>query len=407
MALTDTPGQIYVLSDEEEDPRRAIKIFDLEKNEYVETIYQHDIYDVKGALISSQSGDYAGAWYYDDRLKLVYLNPQLQAHYNALNTFFGNKENVNILGFNELGTQAVVHVTAPDNPGEYYFYDYTNKKIDPLFSQNPDVSNSPLGEAKILHIPTRDGKTITAYHTSPANGTDPAAPLIVMPHGGPERRDYFDYDPYVQFLATRGYQIVQINFRGSSGYGKNFAEAGYGEWGGRMQDDITDTVLYLHNNGLAPADRTCIVGASYGGYAALWGVIDTPQLYQCAVSVAGVSDLLADLKRTRKEFGRDSEVFEYWTKSMGHYKDDKEKLFAASPINFVDKINVPTLLVHGKYDDNVKFKQSEALYNKMKKADKNVKFIELDEGHSYWDLESEILYMDELEQFLSTYLPVE
>src|SRR5690606_12942613 len=153
-------------------------------------------------------------------------------------------------------------------------------------------------------------------------------PLILMPHGGPEVRDVFMYDRDTQFLATRGYAVFRPNFRGSSGYGRAFAEAGYGEWGGRMQDDLTDAVAHLVSTGVADPERICIVGISYGGYAALAGAAFTPDLYRCAVSIAGISDLVEHARYVIRE--GDEEERDYIRRSIGDPRQDRDRLLARS-----------------------------------------------------------------------------
>ncbi len=405
VAPTDNPNQIYVLSDEEDGVRRAIKIYDIKEQKYVETVFEHDKYDVSGALLSVATGKYAGAWYYADRLQHHFVNKKSQAHYNALNGFFGNETNVNLLGFNKAGNKAIIYVNAPDIPGEYYVYNLTTTNIDPIMQRKPELGPAKFGKAEVLTIQTRDGETITAYLTHPSSGKDSSAPLLVMPHGGPERRDYFVYDPQVQFFAARGYRILQINFRGSSGYGRAFAEAGYGEWGGVMQNDITDAVRFLHDNDVATPDQTCIVGYSYGGYAALYGGATTPELYKCIVSGAGRSDLVSKLSTIRRDYGADSETYEYWLKSVGDPKTDREKLASRSPVNLANQFQRPVLLVHGEDDGIVGVEQSRRMKRALEKSGADVEYVELKyEGHGGWSLENEIFYLNLLEGFLQKHL---
>ena len=402
------PHQIYVYSNEDNSERATVKIYDLKEEKYIETVFSHEKYDVANTIIDLETGAYAGAVYYDDRRQASYLNKKSQAHFNGLNQFFGNASNVRILGFNATGDRAMLHVSAPDNPGEYYIYDIKNTAVTPLLSNRPGLSKIPLGGGEILTLPTRDDVEITAYLTHPAGGKNPDSPLIVIPHGGPEVRDYFDYNHEAQFLATRGYQVLQVNFRGSSGYGRAFAEAGYGEWGGVMQNDVTDAVRYLNDNGIARAGNACIVGYSYGGYAALYGAASTPALYKCVVSGGGVSDLLADLSFTREVYGAASESYQYWLKSMGNPIDDRELLSVRSPIKNADKIKQPVLLFHGEYDSIVSVEQSRRMQSALKRADGNVTYIEFENeghGHNGWEMETRIRYLTEIENFLAKHLP--
>ncbi len=403
IAAAPISGQFYVISDEGE--RRSVKLYDIKTEKFIKTVFDHPQVDVGGVVLDLQTGVYAGAWYYEDRLGYSFENPKLQQYYNGLNKYFGNKENVALLGFNADGSKAVVYVTSPNNPGEYHVYNMKSQQVMRLFGRRDHMDERLASSADILQIPTRDGKTVTAYHIYPTGKKSAKTPLLVMPHGGPERRDYYDYDTTVQYFVTRGYQVLQVNFRGSSGFGRAFAEAGYGEWGGVMQDDVIDAVKYLYNKSLASADNTCIVGYSYGGYVALYAGANTPEMFKCIVSGGGVTDILADLKQTKLVFGKESETYEYWLDSMGDPKLDKEKLKAASPVNMAAKFTAPVLLVHGEKDGIVKISQSVKMRKALKKAGKEVEFFRLEDArHAKWRLEQKILYHETIEKFLDKHL---
>lgn len=402
IAPTENPDQYYVLSQEEDDARRSIKIFDLAKKEYIKTVYEHPKYDVVGALKTLQTGEYAGAWYYDDRLNYHFTDKNQAKHYKAIQKYFKNEMNVHLLGYSGDGNKLMVYATGPQDPGTYYVYDFKARQIEPLIHRKPNLTAKLNGKSKILSIPTRDGQVITAYRNYPRNHPGASAPLIVMPHGGPEVRDYYDYDATVQYFVSRGYQVLQPNFRGSSGYGREFAEAGYGEWGGVMHEDLTDSVNYLYGRGTAKAENSCIFGYSYGGYAALYAAAKTPEMYQCVISGGGVSDLLLDLKQTQKDHGKDSESYEYWLESIGDPATEKDKLKEISPVSMAESFKAPVLLIHGEYDGIVDVKQSEIMRKALKKVGAEVEYLELeDEGHYGWDVETHKLYLETVETFLA------
>jgi len=405
IALAPTKGQFYVMSNEDDAERRSIKIYDVKTEEYVKTVFEHPEVDVGGAILDLQTGAYAGAWFYEDRLNYKFENTMLQKHYKGLNTYFNNNANVDLLGFSADGSKAIVYVTGPNNPGAYHIYDLETRNVTHLFGRRTDMDERLSTATDILKIPTRDGKPITAYYSYPASGKTQNTPLIVMPHGGPEARDYYDYDSTAQYFATHGYQVLQVNFRGSSGFGRAFAEAGYGEWGGLMQNDVIDATKYLYAQNLANDGNACMVGYSYGGYVSLYAGANSPELFNCFVSGGGLGDLLADLKHTKKDSGSDSETYEYWLKSMGHPKTDKDKLKAVSPIYMADKFKDPVLLIHGEYDSIVDVSQSRKMHKVLKKAGVDVQFVELEDvGHYDWDLETEILYLETVEAFLEKHL---
>lgn len=229
----------------------------------------------------------------------------------------------------------------------------------------------------------RDGLEIPVYVTYPA-GWDRSkpGPTVIMPHGGPQARDYPGFDWWVHFLVSRGYAVVQPQFRGSSGFGRSFALAGFREWGGKMQDDVTDTVHWAVSRGLAAPDRVCIVGASYGGYAALAGATLTPDLYACAVSVAGISDLRALLRSDRRAAGGDDTIStNYWAEHIGTIGD--RALDAVSPAKLVDRIRAPVLLLHGDLDSVVPIDQSRLMAQAMAEAGRDVRLVELP-GTDHW-----------------------
>jgi dipeptidyl aminopeptidase/acylaminoacyl peptidase len=206
----------------------------------------------------------------------------------------------------------------------------------------------------------------------------------VLPHGGPESRDRFGFDPIVAFLAAQGYVVVQPNFRGSDGFGEAFADAGRGQWGKRMQDDVTDVVKYMVDAGKADPERICIVGASYGGYAALAGATLTPELYRCAVSISGVGDLNDLLRVEKSDNGSNSNAYHYWRESVGDPDKNRDALAAASPRKQAAKVTAPILLIHGDRDETVSISQSLAMRDALKAAGKSVKLVRFPDADHYW-----------------------
>ena len=212
-------------------------------------------------------------------------------------------------------------------------------------------------------------------------------------------RDYFDYDAWTQYFVMQGYQVVTLNFRGSSGYGREFEEAGYGEWGAKMQNDITDTVQYFHDNGLATPEKTCIVGYSYGGYAALYGGATTPELYKCVVSGGGVSDLNKLMKDAKDDLSDES--FDILLKSIGNPDTEAARIASLSPVNMADRFKVPVLLLHGMEDERVSPEHSEAMEAALKSAGKDVSFVQLEgAAHSGWGGRTSIKYLESIVLFL-------
>jgi len=402
VAPTDKPTQFYVVSQDKDDLRRSVKIFDIETKSFVKLAYENPEYDVSGAISNPINGAYMGASFYADRLQYDFEDPEMQKYFRRLDKYFDNKANIQFLGWNVPRTKIVIYVTAPNRVGTYYIYDVTLNTVTDIVDSRPKLQEGLQSDARVIDIPTRDGETISAYHYYP-EGQQTGKPLIVMPHGGPHVRDYFDYDPWVQYFVYQGYQVVQMNFRGSDGYGRAFEEAGYGEWGGLMQDDVTDTAKYFHSRGIASPNKTCIVGYSYGGYAALYGAATTPELYKCAVSGGGVSNLPLTLKNDKKELS--DENYDLILASIGDPKVDKEKLTALSPEFMADKINVPVLILHGEEDSRVKFHQAERMKEALETAGKDVTLVPLrGEGHKSWSSKSTRLYLESIVLFLEEHI---
>jgi dipeptidyl aminopeptidase/acylaminoacyl peptidase len=320
----------------------------------------------------------------------------------GLRKYFDENANVYVYDVSQDGKSFLLFVEGPRDPPAYYYYLTESKSIQTVGSSRGKLDDVLVPGVKVVSYKARDGKDLTGYLTTPANlspGTK--APLVLYPHGGPEARDHLTFDPWVQYFVARGYAVFQPNFRGSDGFGKAFAESGYGEWGRKMQDDLSDAVKTLVDAGTADPARVCIVGASYGGYAALAGAALTPELYKCAVSVAGISDLDDFITWRKHNWGRDSEGYTYWLKAIGDPDKDEQKLRAVSPVSLVDKIKVPILLIHGTDDGIVPIAQSRAMKKALDKSGRKTELIEIEkEGHSYWSDENEKLALASIDQFL-------
>lgn len=405
IAQSDDPDKFYVMSYEDEDERQSIKLFDLKTERFTKTVYEHPRLDVGGALIDALTGHYAGAFFIDDRLDYAFADPTRQSHYDKIKAHFNNDENVKVLGFNKTDSKAVVYVTSPSNPGAYHVYEAATGEVVQLFNRNEDLPDKFTTKTDILKIPAQDGTLLTVYHTQAKTPRADKAPLIVMPHGGPEARDSYDYDPWVQYFAMRGFQVMQVNFRGSSGYGRQFAEAGYGQWGRKMQSDVMDAAQHFYDQGLASPENACIVGYSYGGYAALFAGATTPEKFACIVGGGGVTDLPRFLKQIKKDHGKNTGLYDYWTTSIGDPKEEKDLLKTISPAHMAASFQKPVLLLHGNKDKVVDVSQSKRMHTALKKAGKDVAFIELKgAGHSGWVSRNDVIFLEGIEDFLAEHL---
>jgi dipeptidyl aminopeptidase/acylaminoacyl peptidase len=280
----------------------------------------------------------------------------------------------------------VLKVEGPEDAGSFYLVDLASKKADLLADAYPGVKPEDIAPVRWITYKAADGLEIPAYLTLPP-GRGPSAknlPLIVLPHGGPQARDEPGFDWWSQALASRGYAVLQPQFRGSEGFGRKFVEAGHGQWGRKLQTDLSDGVRHLAREGVIDPKRVCIMGASYGGYAAMAGVTLDPGVYRCSVAVAGVGDLADMLAWTAKGAGSsNSGGVRYWSKFMGSSFRKRSELDAVSPTEQAAKADAPILVIHGKDDTVVPYSQSADFVRAMQKAGKPVEFVTLT-GEDHW-----------------------
>jgi dipeptidyl aminopeptidase/acylaminoacyl peptidase len=263
--------------------------------------------------------------------------------------------------------------------------------------------DQPQGTVRQFDYSARDNYALFGYLTIPAGAAEKNLPLVVLPHGGPESRDTADFDWWSQFLSSRGYAVLRPQFRGSTGLGAEHRLAGRGQWGLRMQDDVTDGVKALIAAGIVDPKRVCIVGASYGGYAALAGATFTPELYACAVSVAGVSDLAEFLAYKEKMGGDDSDSVIYWQDSIG--KIDDPRVGQKSPARYARNVRAPILLIHGSNDSVVPLAQSQMMDNALTAAGAPHQLVTLDsEDHWLSSSVTRTRMLSEIEKFLAANL---
>ncbi|MCC6919765.1 MAG: S9 family peptidase [Alphaproteobacteria bacterium] len=303
------------------------------------------------------------------------------------------------------GRRQIVGLGNVRMPLAYQYVDHDRKEVSEIGSTYPGLAAADLGEMKPYDYTARDGLHIPAFLTLPPGGAKKNLPVVVMPHGGPDAHDSLGFDWWVQFLANRGYAVLQPNYRGSTGYGEAFNAAGHGQWGLKMQDDITDGVRKLIADGIADPKRVCIVGASYGGYAALAGATLTPDLYACAVSIAGVSDLPEMIRYERRVYGRNSDAVSFWISRIGSPSDDSDKLRATSPARLAANVKCPILLMHPELDTTVPIEQSELMEEALEDEDKPVTFIKLEGDDHYLQLAlTRYQMLTELEKFLAAHI---
>ncbi len=318
-----------------------------------------------------------------DDLRYTFFDPASQKSWNAVVKAFGS-DKVTLSSWSRDRRKVVVLVDSKTEGPAYALVDLDAHKADFLGQVYKDLMPETISPVRSVRYKAADGTEITGYLPLPL-GKDPKnLPLIVLPHGGPEGRDEPGFDWWSQAMASRGYAVLQPNFRGSEGFGWKFIEAGFGEWGRKMQTDLSDGVRDLAKQGIIDPKRVCIVGASYGGYAALAGATLDKGVYRCAVSVAGPADLKKFLQTVREVHNNEvSATQRYWLRFMGADGIKDPDLAALSPARLADKVDIPLLLIHGKDDTVVRYDQSQAMADAMKRAGKPISFVTL-ESEDHW-----------------------
>ena len=399
-------GKLYVLARTPGRDRRGLYLYDLETESFGEPVVEHPRYDLTAARIT-RDGTRVSYYCYEDHVRVCEsTNSELNAHMKGVRSFFKGTSNVDIYEAAEDLKTLILHVDGPDEPPAMHFYRTDKRRIEPLGPRRQALLALPAPSAAVVAWQARDDLELSGYLSRPAGTTaKDRLPLIVYPHGGPEARDTLGFDPWVQFFTARGYAVFQPNFRGSDGYGEAFARRGYREWGRKMQDDVTDGVRHLIEQGWVDEHRICIVGASYGGFAALSGSVVTPTLYRCSVSVAGVTDLVAFATYRVTRWGADSRAYAYSIETIGDPKRDAASMNAASPAQQAGAIKVPVLLIHGDADEIVPLSQSELMKKALDAASNATELLVLEKsGHGGWTDENEKRALRAIDRFLNKHL---
>ena len=351
-----------------QDGRTALFAYDLANNRQRRLVYANPTFDVAGVQALGKHRRLVAATYVDDVPQQVFFDVRIESIHRALTAVFPGK-NVNIIDESEDQRFYLVFVTSPTDAGTYYRFDAMTNRVAKITAAYPQLANRELAPMKPVRYKADDGVEIPAYLTVPVNRSGPV-PAVVLPHGGPSARDYWDYDFLSQFLAASGYAVLQANYRGSDGYGKEWAGAGGFRGWRRAMADIAAGTEYLIAEGIADPEKICMVGWSYGGYAALMSVIEDPERYRCVVSIAGVTD--------PKQLGLNSLRFVGGRAAQEFIGDEDDVLKKGSPIKRVDEIKVPVLLVHGVEDANVPLVQSVTFAKALERAGRDVQLIEYD-----------------------------
>lgn len=391
---------LYVSSNIDRD-KAAIVEYDIANKKEVKVLYQNPDYDVNGLNYSRKRKVIEFANYTGWKREYHFFDDETKNIYNDLASKLPGKE-LAITGNNKNEDKLLVRTYSDKSLGAYYFYDVNSKDLKKLTDVSPWLNENDLSDQKPITYKTRDGLTIHGYLTLP-KGVDPKnLPVVINPHVGPWARDAWGFNPEVQFLANRGYAVLQMNFRGSTGYGREFWEKSFKQWGRTMQDDISDGVKWLVAEGIADPKRIGIYGGSYGGYATLAGLTFSPELYACGVDYVGVSNL----------FTFQNSIPPYWEpfkemlyEMVGHPVKDSVLLYDASPVFHVDNIKAPLLIAQGLHDPRVNKNESDQMVEALKKNGIDVPYMVKDnEGHGFRNEENRFDFYGAMEQFFFKYL---
>lgn len=398
---------LFVLDSTDRDGAALVKVsLTTKEKQTLAALPKMDVDDVFFHPKTKSPQGYRGAY---EKQQWFSLTPEFQEDINYLNNLAAGEFSVANSSLD--GQKWIVKYTRDVGLPYYYFYDRGQKKAYFLFSSNPQIESLPFTKMKTVIIPARDRLPLVSYLSIPRwvqlkkYSATPSLPLILLVHGGPYARDYWGYNVLHQWLANRGYAVLSVNYRGSSGFGKFFANAGNGEWGGKMHDDLVDATAWAIEKGLTVKDKVAIMGGSYGGYAALVGLTKTPELFSCAVDIVGPSSL--------KTLA--ASVPEYWKpfwpvfkKMIGGDLDSAEGVLALekrSPINYVDNIKKPLLIGHGAFDPRVKQEESDRLVKQMLSKNIPVTYVLYpDEGHGFSRPENRLSFFAVTEAFLYQHL---
>ena len=367
----------------------------------IKEIYTNPDYDVDGLGYSPKRKVLEAVYFTSWKSEEHFLDKEAEADYNKMKEKFKGYE-IGIYGNNNEEDKFIVWTGNDKMPSKFYFYDKKNGDTKFLAEGRPWIKEGDMASMKAVKYKSRDGLTIHGYLTLPKGVEAKNLPVVINPHGGPWARDVWGFNNEVQFLANRGYAVLQMNFRGSTGYGKEFWLKGNKQWGKTMQDDISDGVAYLIKEGIADPKRVAIYGASYGGYATLAGITFTPDLYCCAVDYVGVSNMFTFMK-TIPPYWEPYKAMFY--EMVGDPVKDSALLAAASPVFFVDKIKVPLFIAQGANDPRVNKAESDQVVEALKKRGIEVEYmVKDDEGHGFANEKNSIDFYTAMEKFFAKHL---
>ena len=387
---------VYILTNQNRDKKALVELNCNTGKEHRE-IYTHPEVDVSEGAFSRLKNKMIYAGYETWKKERHYLDSETKLMYKRLEELLPNTE-IKVTDQDSAEQKFIIRTFTDRNPGRYYLYTVADNKLQKLGDVNSSLKEDEMASMKPVSFKSRDGLTINGYLTLPLGASEKNLPVVVLPHGGPSFRNTWGYNSEVQFLANRGFAVFQVNFRGSTGYGKSFWIAGFKEWGGKMQDDITDGVRWLIKEGIADPKRIGIYGSSFGGFAALHGLCFNADLYQCGASYSGLINLFSYVKGIPPYYRPYQKMY---FEMVGDPETDADYFRNRSPVFHADKIKVPVLIAQGTKDPRVNVNETNQFVKELKKRKVPVTYIlKEDERHFFKKPENRIEFYQQLERFL-------
>lgn len=402
LGFNDDGSALYLLDSRNANAARLVKMDMTDPERPLSVVYEDPTYDVTTIVPNRETREPALVGVLRERLEWEVLDESYRDDVAFLGEVVGEDAQLVIISRDNDDTTWVVAAIPSDGSARYYLYDRAERKETFLFASRPELDRYRLAPMESFSFTARDGRTIHGYLTFPLDADRENLPMVLNVHGGPWVRDTWGYHPEAQWLANRGFICMQVNYRGSAGYGKDHLNAGDREWGGKMHDDLIDAVNWAVGEGYADPERVAIYGGSYGGYASLVGATFTPDFFRCAVAIVGPSNLITFLDT----------IPPYWRPLIGQMKrrvgdvvEDRDFLISRSPLTHVDQIRIPMLIAHGANDPRVKQAESEQIVAAMEEKGIDHEYLLFpDEGHGFAKPENRMKFYRVADDFLEKHL---
>ena len=398
VGFAEDEGKMYLLDSRGANASRLV-LLDLGSGE-TETLIEDPRYDVSGVMVHPETHAAQAAAVQRARTEWIPLDDAIREDFEAIGNL--GRGDFTVTSRDRADGNWLVAVNSDDGGASYYAYDRKTKRGEHLFEARPDLAEYSLARMEPVSFTSRDGLKVEGYLTLPPGAEPRGLPMVLNVHGGPWARDGWGYDPEAQWFANRGYACLQVNYRGSTGYGKEFLNAGNKEWAGKMHDDLVDAVDWAVGRGVADPEKVAIFGGSYGGYAALVGATFTPDLFRCAVDIVGPSNIITLIESVPPYW---KPLIATFTERVGNPETEPDFLKSRSPLFFVENIKIPLLIAQGANDPRVKQAESEQIVAAMKERGIDHEYLLFeDEGHGFARPENRLKFYAAAEEFLSKHL---